>query len=593
MPLSNRRVLEVMDALLSAADSSARARLVAVAVVETIAESACVVHRLFAREGGPALLPVGLAGAVTIGDEALSAGSGLGAALFAGRGETVGHSGSEAAREEYAHVHVSRSIVSLAYVPFFQAKTLVGVIEVLAFAEPIGVAELEALREVAGLAGPAILSAEEGERQRQDLLDSVHRMSQLYDVEKSLNATVELDAVMAMAPAKAAAMLECQAMHLWLFDGDELRLMAAHGEDATVEPGAVQLPEEGYVAAMAEEGEPLLIADAGDERLGRRNAVLASMAEEQRTEPVTNALVVPLMQDESEIGVLEAVNRAGGRAFDEDDQFFLSAMAETVSNALKNASLMHAERKLEILEALVHVSSEITSTLRLDRLLQIIVNSPQSVLPCERCSIALDNRGRLQLKAVSGMANIPAGDLQLEHLRELLQWLSTYDRQLLIRQHEQEPETEDAQVRTAIGKHFESSGYRALFALPLADDQGRVGLLLYESSDPEFLEVAHIEMIKVLAGQTTGAIRNALLYREVPLISPLEPLVQRKQAFMRSDGKRQGVILGTAAIVILLLIFCPLPLRVGGDAVVAPQSVVTLAAPVEGTIAHVYARAIS
>jgi RND family efflux transporter MFP subunit len=39
-----------------------------------------------------------------------------------------------------------------------------------------------------------------------------------------------------------------------------------------------------------------------------------------------------------------------------------------------------------------------------------------------------------------------------------------------------------------------------------------------------------------------------------------------------------------------LLIFCPLPLRIGGSAVVAPQSVVTLAAPVEGTIANVYTR---
>src|ERR1700689_3141055 len=209
---------------------------------------------------------------------------------------------------------------------------------------------------------------------------------------------------------------------------------------------------------------------------------------------------------------------------------------------------------------------------------------------CERCSIALDNRGRLQLKAVSGMANIPVGEFQVERLRELLQWLSTYDRQLLIRQHGEEPETDDAKVRAAIGKHFESSGYRALFALPLADDQGRVGLLLYEGTDPDFLEVAHIEMIKVLAGQTTVAIRNALLYREVPLIGLLEPLVQRKQAFLRSDRKRQGVILGTAAAVILLLIFCPLPLRISGTAVVAPQSVATLAAPVEGTIANVYAR---
>jgi multidrug resistance efflux pump len=50
------------------------------------------------------------------------------------------------------------------------------------------------------------------------------------------------------------------------------------------------------------------------------------------------------------------------------------------------------------------------------------------------------------------------------------------------------------------------------------------------------------------------------------------------------------MILGSTAAGILLLIFCPLPLRISGVAVVVPQSVVTLAAPVEGTIANVYAR---
>jgi transcriptional regulator with GAF, ATPase, and Fis domain/multidrug resistance efflux pump len=579
--------LELMDALLSAADSSVRARLIAVAVVETIAESACLVHRLFVVEDGTMLLPVGLAGAVSMGKETLSAGSGLVLPLFAGSEEPLVYSGGEVPREEYAHVNVSRSIVSLAYVPFFHAGTMVGVIEVLAFAEPIGAAELEALAEVAGLAGPAILSAEGFERQRQDLLDSVHRMSQLYDLEKSLNATLELDAVTAMVPAKASAMLECQAMHLWLFDGDDLRLMAAHGEDATVTLGMVQLPDEGYVAAMAEEGEPLLIDDAGDERLVQRNAVLASMPEEQRTPAVTNALVVPLMQDESEIGVLEAVNRSRGKAFDEDDQFFLSAMAETVSNALKNASLMHAERKLEILEALVHVSSEITSTLRLDRLLQIIVNSPQSVLPYELCAIALDNRGTLQLKAVSGMASIPMGDAQVERLQGLVQWLSTESSALHVRQM---AETRADEMAEAVARYFEGSGYRALYALPLLDDQGRVGMLLYSASDPDFLDAAQMEMIKILAGQATVAIRNALLYREVPLIGLLEPLMQKKRELLRTSGSRRLVYGVTAAAVILFLVFCPLPMRVAGEAVVEPQHLVTIAAPADGNVATVAAR---
>ena len=280
--MPSRPALELTNELLIASDSSVRARLIAVAVVESIADSACLVHRLLQGDDGPMLLPVGMAGPVSLGEQMLSAESDLVLPLLAGREEPLVYSGAEVPREEYAHVNVSRSIASLAYLPFFQAGTVVGLIEVMTFAEPITAAELERLAEIATLAGPAILSAEEFERQRQDLLDSVHRMTQLYDLEKSLNATLELEAVTAMVPAKTSAMLECQAMHLWLFDGDQLRLMAAHGEDATVEVGAIQAPDEGYVAAMAEEGEPLLIDDAEDARLLQRNAVLESIPEEQR-----------------------------------------------------------------------------------------------------------------------------------------------------------------------------------------------------------------------------------------------------------------------------------------------------------------------
>jgi RND family efflux transporter MFP subunit len=575
-----------MDALLSAADSSVRARLLAVAAVEEVADSACLVHRAMEAEDGTTLVPVGMAGAVSLGSDLLAAESALVAGFFAGRMEPVVYVGSEVPREEYAHVLVTRTIASLAYLPFFHAGKLAGVMEVLAFGTPMGRAEMEGLVELVGLAGPAMVAAEKMERQMQDLLDSVHRMSQLYDLEKSLNATLELDEVMAMAPAKTAAMLECQAMHLWLFDGDELRLMAAHGEDATVTGGMTQSPEEGYVAAMAEEGEPLLIADAEDQRLVQRNAVLEQMPVEQRTPPVTNVVVVPLMQDEAEVGVLEAVNRGGGRAFDEDDQFFLSAMAETVSHALKNASLMHAERKLEILETLVHVSSEITSTLRLDRLLQILVNSPQSVLPYELCAIALDNKGNLQLKAVSGMASIPMGDAQVDRLQELMRWLSGESSALHVRQ----TKDTDEEIAEAVAMYFERSGYRALYGLPLVDDQGRVGLLLYAASDPDFLDTAQIEMIKILSGQATVAIRNALLYREVPLIGLLEPLMQKKRALLRTSGKRRLVYGAAGAVVVLFLVFCPLPMRVAGEAVVEPEHLVTVASPADGNVATVSAR---
>ncbi|MGD0730166.1 MAG: efflux RND transporter periplasmic adaptor subunit [Terracidiphilus sp.] len=580
----NDTAVEAAALLLAAPDAASRAAVIASAVVELIPDSGCVVYRLLPAEVDGTWSAIASAGEIAVEQGSLATDFRLLLPLLSEAPEAVIYPGAELRREDYSHLHVTRSVISVAYVPLVHDGRLTGAIEILTFSALVERQQFEELAPIVRLASPAILAAEDMEEQRQTLLDSVHRMSQLYDLEKSLNSTLEFDAVIVMIPEKALAMLPCQAIHLWLFEGTVLRLLSSQGADATVELGMMQAAGEGYVADMAEEGEPLLIDDPDDERLSRRNAAAAG----SDIPPVTNALLVPLIQDEAEVGVLEAINREG-HPFDEDDLFFLSSMAETVSSALKNASLMLSERKLEILEALVRVSSEITSTLRLDRLLQIIVNSPQNVLPYEQCAIALDNRGRLQLKAVSGMASLPMGDVQVERLQELLHWLSSQEDLMYLRQHEQSAAEAKPDLPPPVTRYFEETGSRGLYSLPLNDDQGRVGLLLYVSSDPDFLELPHTEMIKVLAGQATVAIRNALLYREVPLISLIEPLIRKRAALLRTSLSRRLTIAAVAAAVVLFLIFCPLPMRVAGDATVAPQHLVTVAAPVEGNVEAVFA----
>lgn len=582
----NDAAFQVGALLLAAPDLASRATLIAGAIVEQIPDCACSIHRFVTTNPAEPWIAIGAAGPMTIEKSSFPSRGRLTQPLLADPPQAVIHAGSDIRREDYSHLHVARTIVSLAYIPLQHEGQLTGAVEIATFSEPLLSTDLQQIEPILELASPAILAAEDFEQQRQALLDSVHRISQLYDLEKSLNATLEFDVVTALIPEKVAAMLPCQAIHLWLFDGEDLRLFASHGEDGTVETGVTtQGKGEGFVADMAEEGEPLLIDDPEDERLALRNQTLDL---ESSTPPVRNALMVPLIQDEAEVGVLEAVNKDGD-TFDEDDQFFLVSIAETVSSALKNASLMEAERKLEILKTLVRVSSEITSTLRLDRLLQIIVNSPQNVLPYERCAIALDNRGRLQLKAISGMASLPLGDVHVERLHDLVRWLSGEDEALHLRSHEDvESGSNDPELPAQVRRHFEETGFRALYSLPLVDDQGRLGLLLYESSEPDFLDVPHTEMIKVLAGQATVAIRNALLYREVPLIGVIEPLMMKKRALLSSRRSR-WMTAGVVFECMLFLGFCPFPLRVAGDAVVAPQHLVTVAAPVDGNVAAVYA----
>jgi transcriptional regulator with GAF, ATPase, and Fis domain len=584
----NEPMTNLAASLLAEPDSPARAALIAAAVVSLIPDSACIVHRIMLDRPGSPWIAMGKAGDISVRQVSQAIPSRLTAPVLSQGSQTHIYKASEMRREDYAHVNVSRSIASIAYLPLRSKDVIIGAIEILTFSVELRPQDLEELTPILGLASPALLAAEDFEQQRQDLLDSVHRMTQLYDLEKSLNATLDLDAVIALIPAKVGAMIACQAVHLWLFDGGTLRLVSSRGADPTVRSGMMQAPGEGYVADMAEEGEPLLIADSNDPRLQDRNALADQHNPSDGRSLVKNALLVPILQDESEVGVLEAINKDGG-LFDDDDLFFLSTIAQTVSSALKNASLMFAERKLEILEALVRVSSEITSTLRLDRLLQIIVNSPQNVLPFELCAIALDNRGRLQLKAVSGMSSLPFGDARVEQLHELIRWISSHDDAQHLRKYEESADDAQEELPLEVIKHFAATSYRALYSLPLVDDQGRVGLLLYESSDPDFLDLPHTEMIKILAGQATVAIRNALLYREVPLISLLEPLVQRKQALLRTSRSRRIGLIGGVAAAVAFLVFCPLPMRVSGDAVVAPQHIVTIAAPVDGNVTQVFA----
>ena len=241
----NDAAVEVGALLLAVPDAASRASIIAVSIVEQIPECACAIHRFSAENGDESWTVIGAAGEISVERVSMQADNRLIASLFSDPPQSVICPAAKIRREDYSHLNVSRSIASIAYVPLFRDAHLVGAIEILSFATILRSQDLEAIAPITQLAAPAILAAEDTELQRQDLLDSVHRMSQLYDLEKSLNSTLELDAVIASIPVKVLAMLPCQAIHLWLFDGEVLRLVSSSGDDATVEVGTTQVAGEG------------------------------------------------------------------------------------------------------------------------------------------------------------------------------------------------------------------------------------------------------------------------------------------------------------------------------------------------------------
>src|SRR5208337_1107891 len=140
---------------------------------------------------------------------------------------------------------------------------------------------------------------------------------------------------------------------------------------------------------------------------------------------------------------------------------------------------------------------------------------------------------------VSGHTEINPSDPEIRRLDEMLRWGSMFSESLYVREKDGEIETPREESRRKFREYFQESGMRAWYSLPLADDSGRLGVLSLESSDPDFLSEAHVEMIKVLAGQATVALRNASMYREVPFIGLLEPLLEKKRRFMALEKRRR------------------------------------------------------
>lgn len=573
-------IYALSSSLLAQEEVVPRALALARFVAKLLPQSAISVYTLGAADSDTYWIPKATIGEATIHDQSILAGEGILGSLL-GDSAPVLRTAAELRREDYPHIDTRKTLVSLCYVPLLHNDSLIGALEILSFEEELTNEAIDALLPAAGVAGVSIASAQSYENERHGTLSSITRVTQLYDLEKVFSSTLEMDELLPLIASKFSEILTCQAVNIWLLHPDEsLELMHQSGADPSSFKGQILKPGEGIAGLLSDSGESVCISDAKDPRLVQRNLRSGG-------EIVCSLVAAPIMDREFLVGIIEAINKLDGTPFDDDDLFTLNSLSSTASTALHNASLLKAERKVEILETLNTVSHEITSTLNLERMLQTIVNAPQAVIPYERAAIALEQRGRFKLSAVTGLTQVNTDAPDIAPLNEILQWAALSEEVLHVRQHGEEIDSDRAETRAKFKKYFADSGMRGFYARPLNDDTGRVGLLAMESSDPDFLGPAHIEILEVLAGQATVALRNAQMYKEVPFISVLEPVLVRKRKFMAMEKRRRTLFLALGAAALFFLVACPLPLRVDGDAVVAPGRRALVQPEVEGVIGKV------
>ena len=305
----------------------------------------------------------------------------------------------------------------------------------------------------------------------------------------------------------------------------------------------------------------------------------------------------PLTADGAPVGRIDLAAGAARGDFDGADRALLHDIGPLAGAAF--ARLLAApsspapggESRADDLKLLLEISREITATLDLDRVLRTVVNLSARALTFDRAAVALYDKGICDIRALAGQEAINPKDPKILDLAARAAWVAGHGESFYLVDRAEPASDAERQLVQIFGQDLEADEVRSGLYLPLMDEEGTVGILLFEASRPEFATEAQREIAAILANQTAVALRNAQLYAQVPLVDTLGALAAKKRAFMELPRQRRQLYGAAALLALVALTMVQWPLRVSGARPsFRPAALTEVRARVPGVIERVLVR---
>ena len=398
------------------------------------------------------------------------------------------------------------------------------------------------------------------------------------------NSTLELDELLPRVLETTVDLMGAEAGSLWMLEDGTLRCDTAVGPVADQLEG-LEIPlGAGIVGAVvASQESEILTSPQEDPRF-------LHQIDEATGFTTRGMLAVPLVDKGKVHGAVKIVNKRSGQ-FDEEDLLFLQALEDDAAAAISNARLLQAERRAHDLASLLEVSHEITSTFDLDRVLISVVNLAGKAVPFDRCILAVEDESGFRVRAISGEDEVDRKSAHVRKIENLLLWAYDQKRELYVPDLREGQGEAAIRIRESFPDYVEESGARGILIVPVSDAESAMGLLLFEFPEPDYLEPWNRKAAELLANEAALAIRNAQLYEDVPFISWLEPLRERRQKLARLPGSTWVRWGAAAAVVLLIMTLVRIPMWVSAEEASLRAAVQTPArAGIAGIVETVWVR---
>jgi GAF domain-containing protein/multidrug resistance efflux pump len=420
----------------------------------------------------------------------------------------------------------------------------------------------------------------------EELRQEVERLRLLHSISLEFNASLDFDELLPRVFDRVIAALGAEGGSLWITEGEILRCRLAIGGGGQRLVGAEMPVGTGFVGDVARKQRTTMVMEAV------RDPRFQQATDAAEDSVSSTVMATPMVAGGITVGAIQVVNkRTGTGIFDEHDRQLLEGLAASAAFALRNAQLHAAETRARDLAVVLEISREITATLDLDRVLQTVVNLASKALTFDRGAVALYEKGKCDIRAVAGEETPDPKDTRFADLVARAEWAAGRGEPLYLSDRESPASDAERMFVTIFGPDLAAEEMRSGLYLPLKDEEGVLGVLVFESGAPEFVGESQRELAAILANQTAVALRNAQLYHQVPMVDALGALAAKKQALLALPRRK---LQAWAAAVVLLLAAVTLirwPFRVTGEQpLFRPTSLSPVRALVDGTVERVLVR---
>jgi GAF domain-containing protein/multidrug resistance efflux pump len=393
----------------------------------------------------------------------------------------------------------------------------------------------------------------------EELRSEVERLRLLHSISLEFSASLDFDELLPRVFQRVITVLGAEGGSLWIADGDMLVCRLAQGGAGQKLIGAQMPVGTGFIGDVAQRPRTTIVTRALDDPRYQPRVDSGEML-------ALTVMATAMTAGGVTVGAIQVSNKlTGAGIFDEHDRELLEGLAASAAAALRNAQLHTIEKRARDFALLLEISREITATLDLDRVLRSVVNLASRALTFDRGAVGLYEKKQCEIRAIAGQDTVDTKDPKLQDLMARSAWAAGLGEALYLTDRTAPASDAERMFVNVFGSDLEAEGVSSGLYLPLKDEAGVLGVLVFEAGKPEFASESQVELAAILANQTAVALRNAQLYHQVPMVDALGAFAAKKQALLSVPRRRLQIYAIAALLFIAALFLVRWPFRVSGS----------------------------